>query len=273
MAHIDLDEEESQALHLHERLHIWANEGMVKICGGKPKYDYFKCKTVKAFRILVLEDHTNELRLATEKELEYLAIKIRDGEWPEDEDDNGDPVEDWVPEPQWADQKATELYWNAKGTYLVNKPIRMPQNFITFANKQCWAWIKPDPMALRRQMDEAFVTGQQTFFKSEPEKRKIFAGRDFAYGGSNTLVFSQEGTWLIPFKGLWFIFKSGVGDKEEIDMPFDIFTCIPLYCAALALQIDHTQKAQLKMSEFMVALANITTTDFTSLNEVMPTFE
>lgn len=45
-AHIDLDEQETQAMNLQERYHIFANEAMQAICAVKPKYDYFKVKIV-----------------------------------------------------------------------------------------------------------------------------------------------------------------------------------------------------------------------------------
>ena len=84
------------------------------------------------------------------------------------------------------------------------------------------------------------------------------------YGGRNTLTFFQEGQYLIPYKGVWFRFKSGISDDDEIDMPIDILLTIPLYIAALCLQIDHAQRAMAKRAEFETALARCSNTDFFS---------
>jgi len=72
---------------------------------------------------------------------------------------------------------------------------------------------------------------------------------------------------------MWFKFKSGIGDDEEIDMPNDILLTIPLYVASICLQIDHIQRSQVKRAEFEIALGRCTATDFLDLKDVEPSFQ
>ena len=86
--------------------------------------------------------------------------------------------------------------------------------------------------------------------------------------GKNQLKFYGTGEYLIPVKEFWFVFKSNMADNEEIDMPVDILLTIPLYIASICLQIDDMQRAQIKRTEFELALSRCTNTDFMDLNSI-----
>jgi len=271
IAHIDLDEEEVQAMNLANRLHIFCNDAMQIICGGKPKYTYFRAKVVRHYETLVRErigDNWN-VRVINEEEEYYL----KHGEWREPED----PSEPTLPVPMFLDQVDTDLWYEKRGIYRLNKQIKMPQDFIAFAaTKQAWIWEIPDRMTERRDFFEGFVTGTLSGPRAgglTPVRRRTNPEKDFAYSGSNQLVFMTEGTFLVPYKAIWFRFISGIADTQEIDMPIDIFTCIPLCVAAKCLEIDHAQKAQLKMAQFERALAAVTATDMMELKEIRASFE
>ena len=239
-AHIDLDEQETQAMHLQERYHIFANEAMQAICSIKPKYDYFKCEVVSEYDPLIRFGN-GKFRKATVEELNSPASNI-------------------------ADEVDTKLWYEGQHIYLTNRSVRMSDDFIAFADKQAWAFVRSeyfDP--------ELFVRGYsqtpRTLFK------KIKATKEhFMYGGRNTLTFFQEGQYLIPYKGVWFRFKSGISDDDEIDMPIDILLTIPLYIAALCLQIDHAQRAMAKRAEFETALARCSNTDFLANKDIAPSW-
>ena len=71
MAHLDIDEEEAQAMNLLSRFHIYANEAMQAICSSKPMYQYIDVTVVKKFSPIVVEendDGTFSYRPATEEE-------------------------------------------------------------------------------------------------------------------------------------------------------------------------------------------------------------
>ena len=199
-AHMDLDEQEIQAMNLHARYHIFANEAMMAICAVKPKYEYFK--------ITITET-------------------------------------------------------------MLNTPIKMPEDFIAFANKQAWAFVVSnayDP--------KVFIGGDQDLVPQEHSgTSRIRATKEmFVYAGSNTLIFGKVGEYWIPYKGTWFRFKSGIGDEDVIDMPIDILLTIPLYIASVCLQIDHTQKAAAKRAEFELALSRVTNPDFMQPKQITPTY-
>lgn len=240
LAHIDLDEQEVQAMNLQNRYHIFANEAMQAICGVKPKYDYFRCEIVAEYWPLInLGD--NQFRKATEEEINS-------------------------PDSNFADEKDTQLWYEGQNIFLINSSIRLPNDFIAFAEKQAWAFIRNIQF-----QPELFIRGYNP--SPQPEFKKIRATKEhFMYGGRNTLLFYKEGHYAIPYKSIWHRFISGIGDDVEIDMPTDIFFTIPLYIAALCLQIDHAQKAMMKRAEFETALARCTNTDFLELKEISPTF-
>ena len=151
----------------------------------------------------------------------------------------------------------------------VNTEIRMPVDFLAFANKQAWAFVVSnayDP--------EVFIAGDQDMAPtSQSTVERIKATKEmFAYVGSNKLIFGKVGEFWIPYKGTWFRFKSGVGDDEAIDMPMDILLTIPMYVASVCLQVDHAQKAAAKRAEFELALSRVTSTDLMPPKQITPTY-
>lgn len=251
-AHIDLDEQETQAMHLQERYHIFANEAMQAICAIKPKYEYFKCKVVKAYEpVINLTD--NKFRKATEDEINWESRTTPDMT----------PEEIEALRPNFADDVDTKLWYEGQHIYLLNSPVRMPDEYIAFAEKQAWAFIHN-----KRFDPELFIANNWGPRVNDIVTRVRATKEHFMYGGRNTLMFFQVGEYWIPYKAIWYRFKSGIDDAEVIDMPVDIFLTIPLYIAALCLQMDHAQRALSKRSEFEMALARCSTTDFLDLKRV-----
>lgn len=244
-AHIDLDEQETQAMNLQERYHIFANEAMQAICAIKPKYDYFKARAVHEYWPLINLGN-NEFRKATMEEIMWQAHNSS--------------------EPDFADEIDTKQWYEGQNIYLLQNPVKMPEDFIAFADKQAWAFILGSKFS-----SENFVTNRPSARMSntkEPATKDMYT-----YSGRNTLTFLQEGEYWIPYKGIWHRFKSGIDDHEEIDMPIDILLTIPLYVASICLQLDHAQRAMSKRAEFETALARVTTTDFLDTVRITPTFK
>lgn len=231
MAHLDLDESEAQAMDILKRFPIYANEAMQAICAAKPKYEYVDVTIVKEFAPLVL-DGANFI-LATDEQIAALT------EWqllPEDER----PLDDTLP--IFANDIQLKEYWHEQNIYKVNEKISMETDFITFANKK----------AIKRMNDYQEITAK--------------LDDDFSYIGKSQLKFYKEGHYLIPAKFMWYIFESGISDDQSIDIPADILTCIPIYIASICLQIDNPTRAQIKRSEFEMALARCTSTDYLEPN-------
>lgn len=243
-AHLDLDEAETQAMNLQERYHIFANEAMQAICAVKPKYDYFKVKGVTSYAPLINLGN-NKYREATEEEINWES--------------HGQP------EPNFADEVATTKWYEGQHIYLLNTEIKMPDDFIAFAVKQAWAFIVNKAFNA-----ELFIKGYapDKSIKREPATKDMLI-----YTGRNTITLLQEGEYWVPYKGIWFKFKSGIEDDVEINIPIDILLTIPLYIASVCLQIDHAQRALVKRTEFETALARVTSTDFLDLNTATPTFK
>lgn len=245
IAHLDIDEQEVQAMNLQERYHIFANEAMQTICGVKPKYDYFKCKIVKKYDpVINLGD--NNFRKAT-----YEEIYQRDTGFSQ---------------LSFADEVDTRRWYESQNIYLLNEQIYLKDDFIAFAEKQ--AYIIHEKLKFN---PEVFVNewGPSSYYMGQRHKA---TKEDFSYMGRNSLAFHTEGEFFIPYKGIWFKFKSGMSDEETIDMPVDIFLTIPIFIAALCLEQDNVQKAAIKRAQFERALANCTATDFLDLKSVTPTF-
>lgn len=245
MAHLDIDEVEAQAMNIQSRFHIFANEAMQAICGGKPKYDYFKAKVVRKYAPLVMDGDT--IRLATQEEID----------WDEEEDGPREaPLLNTVQTREW---------YVEQGIYEVFDIAKMSDTFIAFADKQVWRIAKQEPSYEDYIQAEAFG---RPLPKAQIVKERAELDLDFAYIGKNRIKFYKPGEYLVPARYLWFRFDSGIADDTEIDMPADIFLTIPLYVASVCLQIDNPQKASIKRSEFEMALARCTNTDFMDLNEV-----
>ncbi len=110
-AHLDLEEDELELLHINQRFHIFANEAIQQICYTKPKYKYFEFTVVKAFDKLVYDDGV--LRKATNDEL------------------NGSTTN----EPNYADDDEIVEWYNNQNIYLVGQTISLPDDAINFAEK------------------------------------------------------------------------------------------------------------------------------------------
>ena len=104
--------------------------------------------------------------------------------------------------------------------------------------------------------------------KEVVEKTEAKQDDDFFFFFKNQLKYYKPGRYLIPARFLWYRFDSGIGDEVEIDMPADILLTIPLYIAAVCLQVDNMQKAQILRQEFELALARCTSGDMLKLNDV-----
>jgi len=245
-AHIDLDEQEIQAMNLHNRYYIFANEAMQAICAVKPKYDYFKVKVVKSFVPLVKLDHDN-YRQATDVEINWKLYGID--------------------EPDFVPYIETEKWYKSQNIVLTYTGVRMPEDFIAFVDKQAWAFAISS-----RFESEKFIGGHDSPTSKEPTKIPATKAM-FAYSGINTVTFYKEGEYWIPYKGIWFQFKSGADDNELIDMPIDVLLTIPLYVAAQCLQVDHIQKANAKRTEFELALSRVSSSDFLEVKRITPTFK
>lgn len=239
MAHLDIDEEEAQAMNLLARFYTFANEAMQAICGSKPRYRYLDITVVEKFAPLVLDDDGAFLRPATKEELQ---------------DDTT----------VYADEELTKDYYHKLNTYLVGELVPMDDRFIAFADKKPLKIVTKKPSVAEMLEAEAF--GYEV--KQETPRTVEATKNDFTYMGKNQLKFYETGEYLIPVKEFWFIFKSNMDDHDEIDMPVDILLTIPLYIASICLQIDDMQRAQIKRTEFELALARCTNTDFMELNSI-----
>lgn len=249
LAHLDIDETEAQSMKILERLHIFANEAMQAICASKPMYQYLDITVVEDYAPLVMSGAF--LRPATADE-----IKVHD-DW------EGDPSSNPI---QYVSIEITKDYYNKQNIYKQFETIKMSDTFINFANKQCYKITVKKPT-----IEELFASAA---FNFEGKMKKEIVCKslaevdlDFSYISKNQIKFYRTGRYLIPAKYLWFRFDSGIADEAEIDMPSDIFMCIPLYISSVCLQIDNIQKANILRNEFEIALARCTSGDFMTLNE------
>lgn len=244
MAHLDIDEEEAQAMNLLARFYTFANEAMQAICGSKPKYRYLDITVVEEFAPLVQDDNGAFLRPATEEELkDETTVYVTD--------------EDLIKD-----------YYHKRNIYLVGELVPMDEKFIAFADKKPLKVVTKKPSIAEMLEAEAFGYKVQQETSRTVEATK----NDFSYMGKNQLKFYETGEFFIPVKEFWFLFQSNMSDSEEIDIPVDILMTIPLYIASVCLQIDDMQRAQVKRTEFELALARCTNTDFMDLNTIKQTW-
>lgn len=247
MAHMDISEEEAQDMHLFSRFHIFANEAMQAICASKPKYQYIEKTVVEEYAPLVI-DEGGIIRLATEDEINWNV------------EEDGEPTFNML------DAESTKAYYNEKNIIKQFESISMTDTFIAFADKQAWKYT------IKRPSPEELLSFDESKPSYKLEKDKAIVDSDFAYLGKNTLKFYKVGKYEIPAKFMWYRFQSDMSDSTELDMPSDILLTIPLYIAAVCLQIDNPQRAAIKRSEFEMALARCTATDFMTLNEIKSTW-
>lgn len=246
IAHLDIDEQEAQDMKLLARFHIFANEAMQAICASKPMYQYIDVTVVKKFDPIVTDSDGSFFRKATDEEINW------------DIETQGELGVIFLNEIQLQD------YYHKQGIYEVREKIAMKDTFIAFANKRCIKIVTKKPTMEQILNAEAFGSPIRTV----EERVDAKVDDDFSYISKNQIKFYKEGRYLIPAKYLWYRFDSGLADQEELDMPSDILLTIPLYIAAVCLQIDNIQKAQVLRNEFEIALARCTSGDFMPLNKV-----
>ena len=260
MAHLDLDESEAQAMNILKRFPIYANEAMQAICASKPKYEYVDVKVVKKFAPLVL-DGANFI-LATDEQIEELNNWLK---LPEDER----PPKETLP--VFANKEQLQAYWHERNVYEVGEKVSMEADFIAFANKQCYKYVENKVRIIPEDIDYEYAEYPEEQIATITRERAI-VDDDFSYIGKSQLKFYKPGEYMIPAKFMWYIFESGVSDEQELDIPSDILSCIPLYIASICLQIDNPSRAQVKRSEFEMALARCTATDFIENNSFRSTW-
>jgi hypothetical protein len=289
MAHCDLEEDELQAMNVLKRLHIFANEAMQAVCACKPKYKYFKIKAVEKYRPIgkkiinnkiVYFDyfdaiHTNYLGKVTniqEAIDKYTPIEKYVGTVVFDNISN----QYWIVNEiatnnyKWekinlADDVATKEYYTKNNIYELNTNIRMPDDFISFTNKQTFK------RTVNKFNPENFIYDNWTTNEAE-RLEPVNYNKDIMFSDNNSVMCLKEGEYLVPYKCVWYLFTSALPDTEEIDMPIDILNCLPLYIASVVLQIDYAQKAQIKRSEFELALSRVSVTDNMPVNRIKPSF-
>lgn len=255
MAHLDIDEEEAQAMNLLGRFHIFANEAMQAICGSKPMYKYFEAKLVNEYAPLVRVEMNGEVSIRPATELEIHQ---------KEEQDNSDEELDYNL-PIFVNEAEVKAYWNERNIYKTYDKIKMPDEFIAFADKQAWKIVEYQPTVEEILEAEAF---DKPLPKKRPSRERVNLDDDFSYISKNQLKFYRPGYYQIAYKCMWYIFESGVDDGTEIDMPSDILMTIPLYIASICLQIDSPQRANIKRNEFELALSRCTSADFMENNEI-----
>ena len=248
MARLDIDESEAQAMNLLTRFHIFANEAMQAICASKPMYQYIDVTVVEKFDPIVTDGSI--FRKATEAEINWNVET--QGEL----------------DVRFLTEEELKKYYHEQGIYQVLDIMSMSDTFIAFADNKVWReyTVKASPAQIFEH--EAFGTPIIPKFVKEQAVTDV----DFSYISKNKIKFYKPGRYLIPAKYMWFRFDSGLSDNDEIDMPADILLCIPIYIAAICLQIDNMQKSQIMRNEFEVALSRCTSTEFLTLNDVKASF-
>lgn len=264
MAHLDIDETEAQAMSLLSRFHIFANEAMQAICSSKPLYKYIDVSVVKKFTPLVYDDSSEFFHEATEQENMLLTIdyKLKNNIMLTLAEE--DLAKQNLPLPRTVDIAQTREYYHNKNIYEQYESYHAEDTFISFANKQAYKIVEYKPTVEEELEAEAFGRPLKRGVKQEHP----VLDKDYSYIGGSKIKFYKPGHYLIPAKYMWYRFDSGLSDSEELDMPADILTCIPIYIASVCLQIDNPQRAQIKRNEFEIALARCTYTDFMKNQEI-----
>lgn len=260
IAHCDITESEAQDMNLLNKLPIWANEGMQAICGTKPNYKYFEPKIVNEYEPVVELYNTDgsithKFLTGAEK---YFFVNNK---WPDDYNGDKDVVAKLC-----KDEVEIEKYNNSQNIYLKGKPVKLPEDYIAFAQKQSFK----KHVRTFNELDDYIIRDWQDNMCDEywePTSKN-----DYIIVAERTITFNNVGEYKIPYKAVWYRFASGMSDHDEIDMPLDIFMCLPLYIASEALQIDYAQKAQIKRSEFEMALARVIVTDKMTASKIGPIF-
>ena len=243
MAHCDLEEDELQAMNVLKRLHIFANEAMQAICACKPKYKYFKFKVVEKYRPILEDIVENQIvyREASDEEMAHLERY------------------------NVADAIARKEYYESQNIYLMNEPIKVGADFISFTNKQSFVKKYENKFKPETFVNDWTVNIQEAL-------SPVRYNKDLTFADNNIIICHVPGEYQVPYKAVWYRFTSAMSDNTDLDMPIDILNCLPLYIASVVLQIDYAQKAQIKRSEFEMALSRINVTDNMPVNRIIPSF-
>lgn len=262
MAHLDIDETEAQAMGILKRFPFYANEAMQAICSSKPKYEYVDVNIVRKLAPLVLDGAS--FVLATPEQ-----IKQREDYYklPEDERPPIDTL------PIFANDEQVKAYWHERNIYEICEKVSMEAGFIAFADKQAYKYVHKKRRRIPEDCGVEFGDWSDNEFESiQIVREEAKVDDDYSYISKAQLKFYKPGHYLIPAKFMWYVFDSSIGDEQELDMPSDILTCIPLYIAALCLEIDNPSKAQVKRSQFEMALARCTSSDFLTNKKIKTTW-
>lgn len=285
MAHCDLEEDELQAMNVVKRLHIYANEAMQAICACKPNYKYFKVNIVNKYKPiakLIINNETvykdyyetisnstgsidkiNEAVIDEKYENKVLFEKSSETYWILVRN-NG--TLNWQ-KIILADELITDKYYKNRNVYLINEEIKMPDEFIAFTNKQSFIVKRPE-----RFNYEDFVNGRDWTTNEAERWEPVNYNKDMMFVGQNKIMCFKAGEFMIPYKCTWLNFSDNLADTDVLDIPVDILNCLPLYIASEVLQIDYAQKAQIKRSEFEMALSRIVVTNNMPVNRITPSF-
>ena len=237
LAHIDLNESEASNMNLFVRLYIYINEAIQAICANKPKYKYFEANVISKYKPVV--SNGNIIREATDDEIARYEANMQLL--------NGFAMLNNI---------ETKSYYNSNNIYVVDDIAIMPDEFIAFTDRQAWKYVDSKVM---------IIDGEYKILK---EKTRAKVNYDFSYSDKNTIKFHKIGKYEIPMKCMWTLLNASVSENDKLDLPTDIALTIPLYVASICLQIDNPKKADVKRSEFELALARCTSTDFMELNRV-----
>jgi hypothetical protein len=260
IAHVDLEEDELQANNLLGRLHIFANEAMATVCGVKPRYKYISIKVVEKYHLIV--DDNGKWRKATGKETKWFYAT------PEERIALGLELDDGV---MFITDEQLNKYYKDQNIYQVGEFYKPEPLFLAWTNKQSWKYVTRKPTLREIFENEAFDRPplKEIVYRVRADKRK-----DYMFAGTNQLKFLEVGEYDIPAKVLWFFFESGINDETEVDMPVDIFLCLPKFVAAVMLQkTDNFQRANFKRTEAEMDLARCSATDNMELIRVTPSWE
>ena len=149
---------------------------------------------------------------------------------------------------------------------IVNKTIR-PENMLEdykkmFDEYNSYLYIGDKismPKDFMQWIDEpvqkAYERGYTTVWKQARADEYFIAGH-------HQIVFNEEGTYLVPYDGLYMQFTSTTDDDEILEIPADIVNAIPSYIASQCFKIDDEQKSSIFRNEYEMFLARINDDDY-----------
>lgn len=94
-------------------------------------------------------------------------------------------------------------------------------------------------------------------------RREANDNDDFEYVGSNQIMFHTIGKYLISYDAIWTFF-SNPADKDILEMPADVISCLPSYIASQCMKIDDETMSTILKNEYEVFVARINDTNYKS---------